>query len=162
MPMMPHCLQTNKTKPSHTSRSASAMGPRARVGGQSAWAYNPGPGCEHVTQSQSPGGGRLPPIPKQCMWNPISQPSHTSMVAPRLRLQHTPQPSRQQVILFVTVGPERVSLALRSLIRSPWIHLLMTIGTMCPAGDELSSTICRCQRQDSDVDVHPPKPGRVH
>jgi hypothetical protein len=38
-----HGKQTNKQ--SYTSRSASTMGPRARVGGQSAWACNPGPGA---------------------------------------------------------------------------------------------------------------------
>ncbi len=37
-------LLCKQTKPSCTSRSASAMGPRAQVGGRSARAYYPGPG----------------------------------------------------------------------------------------------------------------------
>jgi hypothetical protein len=68
----------------------------------------PAPGFEHCTHNQTPGGGRLLPIPKHCMWKPISQPPHTSMVAPRPRLQtsmsmvdRTPP---MAIILFGYVG----------------------------------------------------------
>ncbi len=51
----PHQKQT---KPSCTSRSASAMGPRALVGGRSARAYDPGPGVR--TLHTKPGTSRRP------------------------------------------------------------------------------------------------------
>ncbi len=59
--------------------SASTMGPRAQVGGRSAWAYYPGPGA--WTRYAEPGRHQeaAAPMPIQCMWNPWSQPSHTSM-----------------------------------------------------------------------------------
>jgi hypothetical protein len=69
--------QTNKTKPSCTSRSASAMGPCARAGGRSAWA-NP-------QRSTQPTHSAIPSQPPRTLLSTTASCLHI-----RLPVQHGP------------------------------------------------------------------------